>query len=186
MSWHKTDRAALCNEAWRLVSSLRLVEHTLIATVRSEKPVTCPVLSHGLKRTLQPWGPPQLLEALGPPPAQEMWVLTRRYRWSKILFPVSSVTAYLMRQRSQSLSFPHTAQNLSCNLLWKKSRMEIPHMIGHYGKTICFKSRRWRDSFCFPLSSLESKFITIWSLVNDVTFIHAHKQRWKLFPAKCI
>lgn len=38
---------------------------------RSEKTgtlmVICPVLSHGLKRTLQPPGPPQLLEALGTP-----------------------------------------------------------------------------------------------------------------------
>lgn len=54
-----------------LVSSLRLCGAHTDCYRRSEKTgtlmVTCPVLSHGLKRTLQPLGPPQLLEALGTP-----------------------------------------------------------------------------------------------------------------------
>ena len=116
-----------------LVSSLRLCGAHTDCHCRSEKTstltVTCPVLSHGLKRTLQPRGPPQLLEALGPPPAAQLkrcGSLPGGTDEVKFSFPPALSLPTLMRQGSQSLPFPHTAQ--TCHVTcYEKITMEISH-----------------------------------------------------------
>lgn len=124
----------------------------------------------------------------------KLWVLPQLKRCGslpggtdevKFSFPPALSLPTLMRQRSQSLSFPHTAQ--TCHVTcYEKITMEIPHDRTLRAKPSALNPEMKRF-FLFLHCLLESKFITIWSLVNDVTFsIHAHKQRWKLFPAKCI